>query len=41
MKEQQSMPLKGKYMNLFNAVVQLDWIRAVRFWLLVGIAITT
>jgi hypothetical protein len=27
-------------MNLFNAVVHLDWIRAVRFWLLVGIATT-
>lgn len=27
-------------MNLFNAVVHLDWIRAVRFWVLIGIAIT-
>jgi hypothetical protein len=27
-------------MNLFNAVVHLDWIRAVRFWLLIGIATT-
>src|SRR5471032_976891 len=41
MTEQQSKPLKGKHMTLFNAVVQLDWMRAVRFWLLVGIAITT
>lgn len=27
-------------MNLFNAVVRLDWIRAVSFWLLIGIAST-
>jgi hypothetical protein len=40
MTEQQSKPSKGKHMNLFNAVVHLDWIRAVRFWLLIGIATT-
>jgi hypothetical protein len=27
-------------MNLINAVVHLDWIHAVRFSLLIGIAIT-
>jgi hypothetical protein len=27
-------------MNLINAVVHLDWIRAVRFWLSIGIATT-
>jgi hypothetical protein len=27
-------------MNLFNAVVHLDWIRVVSFWLLIGIATT-
>jgi hypothetical protein len=25
-------------MNLINTVVHLDWIRAVRFWLLIGTA---
>jgi hypothetical protein len=40
MTEQRSKPSKGKHMNLFNAVVHLDWIRAVSFWLLIGIVTT-
>jgi hypothetical protein len=26
-------------MHLLNAVLQLDWIRAVRFWIIIGIAV--
>lgn len=28
-------------MNLLHTVMQLDWDRAIRFWLLIGAAIST
>jgi hypothetical protein len=40
-RHQDSVPsLKELHMEFFHSLMQLDWTRAVRFWLLVGVAVS-